>query len=66
MVAITRRAWLQGAAALAFTSHTWAGKTAVAAAKVLDLPHARPAAGARHFTSEAVEAAIQQVKKQNT
>ncbi len=24
MVAITRRAWLQGAAALALTSHTWA------------------------------------------
>ena len=24
MVAITRRAWLQGAAALAFTSPTWA------------------------------------------
>ena len=30
--------------------------------KVLELPHARPAVGARHFTSEAVEAAIQQVK----
>ena len=62
MVAITRRAWLQGAAALALTSRMWADKTAVAAAKVLELPHARPAVGARHFTSEAVEAAIQQVK----
>ena len=27
MVAITRRAWLQGAAALAFTSHIWADKS---------------------------------------
>ena len=64
MVAITRRAWLQGAAALAFTSHIWADKTSVATTKALVLPHARPAAGARHFTSEAVETLIQQVKKQ--
>ena len=56
MVAITRRAWLQGAAALALTSHTWAENA--------PLPHARPAAGARHFTSQAVENAISQVQKQ--
>src|ERR1700722_15005103 len=56
MVAISRRAWLQGAAALALTSHTWAEKT-------LDLPHARPSTGARHFTSQAVEALIEQVQK---
>jgi hypothetical protein len=59
MVAITRRAWLQGAAALAFTSRTWADKTSLATTKALELPHARPAAGARHFTSEAVETLIQ-------
>jgi hypothetical protein len=64
MVAITRRAWLQGAAALAFTSHMWADETSVTTTKALELPHARPAAGARHFTSEAVETVIQQVKKQ--
>src|SRR5277367_5870348 len=64
MVAITRRAWLQGAAALAFTSHMWADETSVATTKALELPHARPAAGARHFTSEAVETVIQQVRKQ--
>jgi hypothetical protein len=64
MVAITRRAWLQGAAALALTSHVWAEKASPAATKALDLPHARPPAGARHFTSEAVETLIQQVKKQ--
>jgi hypothetical protein len=64
MSAITRRAWLQGAAALAFTSHAWAQKASLAATKALDLPHARPAPGARHFTSEAVETLIQRVKKQ--
>ena len=64
MVAITRRAWLQGAAALALTSHTWAENAPPATAKALELPHARPAAGARHFTSQAVENAIQQVQKQ--
>jgi meiotically up-regulated gene 157 (Mug157) protein len=64
MIAITRRAWLQGAAALALTSNTWAEKASLATTKALDLPHARPAVGARHFTSEAVETLIQQVKKQ--
>jgi uncharacterized protein len=64
MSAITRRAWLQGAAALAFTSHAWAQKASPATTKALDLPHARPAAGARHFTSQAVETLIQRVKKQ--
>src|SRR5580658_1216566 len=64
MVAITRRAWLQGAAALAFTSHTWADNAPLATAKALELPHARPAVGARHFTSQAVENAILEVQKQ--
>jgi uncharacterized protein len=64
MVAITRRAWLQGAAALALTSQTWADNAPLATAKALELPHARPAVGARHFTSQAVENAIQQVQKQ--
>jgi uncharacterized protein len=64
MVAITRRAWLQGAAALALTSHTWADNAPLATTKPLELPHARPAVGARHFTSQAVENAIQQVQKQ--
>jgi meiotically up-regulated gene 157 (Mug157) protein len=63
MVAITRRAWLQGAAALALTSHTWADETPVATAKALELPRARPAVGARHFTSEAVETTIRQVQE---
>jgi uncharacterized protein len=64
MVAITRRAWLQGAAALALTSHTWADNAPLPTAKPLELPHARPAVGSRHFTSQAVENAITQVKKQ--
>jgi uncharacterized protein len=62
-VGISRRAWLQGATALAFTSQIWADKTSVATTKPLELPHARPAAGSRHFTSEAVETTIQQVQK---
>ncbi len=64
MVAITRRAWLQGAAALALTSQTWADNAPLATASALELPHARPAVGARHFTSQAVENAITQVQKQ--
>jgi meiotically up-regulated gene 157 (Mug157) protein len=64
MVALTRRSWLQGAAALALTSRAWADQAALATTKTLELPPARPPAGARHFTSEAVETAIQQVKKQ--
>jgi uncharacterized protein len=63
MVAISRRAWVQGAAALAFTRPTWAEEVGAAAANVQELPRARPAVGARHFTSEAVETAIQQVQK---
>ena len=64
MVAITRRAWLQGAASLAITSSTWARAVGVATASPAELPRARPPVGARHFTSEAVETAIQQVQKQ--
>ncbi len=64
MVAISRRAWLRGAAALVFTSHSWAEQASVATKTALELPHARPAVGARHFTSEAVETVIQRVKKQ--
>src|SRR3984885_9801318 len=63
MVVISRRAWLQGAAALAFTSHTWADETALATTKPLEVPHARPSAGPRHFTSQAVETVIEQVQK---
>src|SRR5277367_462677 len=65
MVAISRRAWLQGAAVLAFTSRTWADKTSVTTTKAMELPHARPAVGARHFTSETVETVIQQVQKKS-
>jgi uncharacterized protein len=61
MVVISRRAFLQtsiqGAAALAFTAQ-------VRGATTLQLPQARPASGARHFTSEAVERTIQQVQRQ--
>jgi uncharacterized protein len=64
MVAISRRAWLQGAAAMVFTSHSWAEEASVAATRALELPRARPAVGERHFTSEAVETVIQRVKKQ--
>ena len=64
MVAMSRRAWLQGAAALVFTSRSWAQQASVATKAALELPHGRPALGARHFTSEAVETMIQQVKKQ--
>jgi meiotically up-regulated gene 157 (Mug157) protein len=64
MVEMSRRAWLQGAAAaLAFGSEAWADRSAAATTKALDLPRARPAASARHFTSEAVETVLQQVQK---
>jgi uncharacterized protein len=63
MAAISRRVWLQGASALAFTSSTWAGAVGVSSANPLEVPRARPPVGARHFTSEAVETAIQQVQK---
>jgi meiotically up-regulated gene 157 (Mug157) protein len=64
MVAMSRRAWLQGAAAaLAFVWEARADHSPVATAKALDLPRARPAAAARRFTSEAVEALLQQVQK---
>jgi uncharacterized protein len=64
MVEMSRRAWLQGAAAaLAFASEAWADHPPVATGKALDLPRARPAASARHFTSQAVETALQQVQK---
>jgi meiotically up-regulated gene 157 (Mug157) protein len=63
MVSISRRAWLQGAAALALTRSTWADEGPGATANAQELPRARPPVGARHFTSEAVETAIQQVQK---
>jgi meiotically up-regulated gene 157 (Mug157) protein len=63
MVTISRRAWLQGAAALALTRSTWAIEVPGAPANTQEVPHARPPVGARHFTSEAVETTIQQVKK---
>src|SRR3984957_10032172 len=64
MVTISRRAWLQGAAALAFSSPTWADAVDVSTRHLQELPRARPPVGSRHFTSEAVEIAIQQVQKQ--
>ncbi len=64
MVEISRRAWLQGAAAvLAFPSDVWAQNKSGETTRPLELPQARPAVGARHFTSEAVETAIQQIQK---
>ncbi len=63
MVNMNRRAWLQGAAAaMAFASEAWADHPPAATAKVLDLPRARPAAGKRHFTSEAVETVLKEVQ----
>jgi hypothetical protein len=41
----------------------WADEMSVGTTKTLELPHARPAQGARHFTSQAVETVIQQVQK---
>jgi uncharacterized protein len=64
MVTISRRAWLQAAAALAFSSPTWADAVDVSTRHLQELPRARPPVGSRHFTSEAVEIAIQQVQKQ--
>jgi uncharacterized protein len=64
MVAISRRAWLQGAGALALTSRTWGAQATVATSSTLVLPHARPPLAARHFTSAAVESAIAQVQRQ--
>src|ERR1700744_5927000 len=64
MVTISRRAWLQGAAALAFSSPTWADAVDVSTRHLQELPRARPPVGSRHFTSEAVEIAIHQVQKQ--
>jgi meiotically up-regulated gene 157 (Mug157) protein len=64
MVAISRRAWLQGASALAYTYSRWADAAAVSTATPHEIPRARPPVGARHFTSEAVETAILQVQKQ--
>jgi meiotically up-regulated gene 157 (Mug157) protein len=63
MVAISRRAWLQGAAALAFSPQMWADEMSVGTTKMPELPHARPAQGERHFTSQTVETVIQQVQK---
>ena len=57
---ISRRAWLQGAAALAITYPRWAE----AASVTKELPQARPPVAERHFTSEAVEAAIRRGQKQ--
>jgi meiotically up-regulated gene 157 (Mug157) protein len=64
MITLSRRAWLQGAAALALTRSTWAEEAPAATTNVHELPRARPVVGARHFTSDAVEAAIHQVQKQ--
>lgn len=58
MFEMSRRTWLRGAAAtLALTGQSWGSAT------VVELPHARPAVGERHFTSESVEAWIQQSQK---
>ncbi|HEX4757646.1 MAG TPA: glycoside hydrolase family 125 protein [Terracidiphilus sp.] len=61
MAGISRREWLIGAgAALAGTHTGWAA----GAASSPNLPEARPASGARHFRSAAVEALILEVRKQ--
>src|ERR1700723_2689508 len=65
MVSINRRAWLQGAAALALTRSAWADKGPGAPANAQELPRARPPVGARHFTSEAVETTIRQGRKRS-
>ncbi len=63
MVEISRRSWLQGAvASLALTSKVWAAD-ALGGATTVELPRARPAAAARHFSSEAVETNIREVQR---
>jgi meiotically up-regulated gene 157 (Mug157) protein len=58
MFEISRRTWLRGAAAsLALAGKSWGATT------LSELPHARPAVGSRHFTSEPVETLIQQLQK---
>ncbi len=60
MAEMTRREWMKGAgAALAVVQGGWASFAAPGA----ELPHGRPASGARHFTSAAVEAMIPRVQQ---
>ena len=56
---MSRRDWLLGAGAVLAAGRRGWGTTASAGT---DLPHKRPPAGERHFTSAAVEAAIQRVR----
>jgi meiotically up-regulated gene 157 (Mug157) protein len=60
MAGMTRRDWLKGASAgLAIAQSGWGGLRAWGA----ELPQGRPASGARHFTSAAVEALITRVRR---
>ncbi len=60
MAGMSRREWLKGAgAALALAQGGWSGAVAQGA----ELPQGRPAAGARHFTSAAIEALIPRVQR---
>ncbi len=60
MAGINRREWLKGAGAvLAVSRNGWGAISQ----DEMQLPAARPAAGARHFTSAAVEALIPRVQR---
>jgi meiotically up-regulated gene 157 (Mug157) protein len=61
MAGMSRRDWLKGAGAALVASQAGWGAAAGAG---LELPEGRPAAGARHFRSEAVEALIERVQRQ--
>ena len=67
MAEISRRRWLQGAAATwAMAECGWALdlKPVLDLGPVLDLPRARPAMADRHFTGTAVEELIPRVQRQ--
>lgn len=59
---LSRREVLKGATAFALAPGLSTVSMADASSKT-ELPHARPAAGERHFTSQAVEAAIPELQK---
>jgi meiotically up-regulated gene 157 (Mug157) protein len=61
MAEMNRRTLLKSAATLALAQGAWAKAATGWAASGLDLPQARPAQGARRFTSVAVEALIRRM-----